>query len=194
MTKGKRRLLSLILGLVMLIPGAVFSGGVAFAEEAKVVGELLELREASSKTYELSDGTYQFVGYAEDIHYQDEKGELADIKTELIDTDYKHGDSVYKYKNAAHSFDLYFADAVQGGYPVLLDAGGYTVALGFQKGSDAKANRVNNLPKEHEINAFIEENSFVTYEEVFAGVDMLYLTALISRLLWLSGRQERIIL
>ena len=49
------------------------------SEEAERLYEIEELREKSSKTYQLADGNYQYVGYAEDIHYEDADGSLKEI-------------------------------------------------------------------------------------------------------------------
>ena len=47
--------------------------------EAMPVGELVLLREESSKQFLMSDGTVSLVQYETDVHYQDEAGEWQEI-------------------------------------------------------------------------------------------------------------------
>lgn len=45
--------------------------------------EICELRKRNSKTFLIPDGSYQYVAYAENIHYQDASGELQEIDNSI---------------------------------------------------------------------------------------------------------------
>ncbi|MWC31237.1 hypothetical protein [Paenibacillus sp. MMS18-CY102] len=51
----------------------------------KVVRELGEKRTRNSKQFLLSDGTVQYISSSTDIHYEDNRGSLRNINTELLD-------------------------------------------------------------------------------------------------------------
>ena len=70
--------------LSCLIPSAVFADTTneeITTELAENIGtaeptrsaEITSMREKNAKTYEMSDGSYQCVVYAEDIHYEDSR-------------------------------------------------------------------------------------------------------------------------
>ena len=79
-------------------------------EKANVtrVEEVISMREANSKTYQLSDGSYQYVGYAEDIHYADSNGDLQEIDNEITSNT---GRSNYLYTNTANSWKMCIRDS-----------------------------------------------------------------------------------
>ncbi len=55
------------------------------SSDQSVVREVKEKRSKNSKHYQLADGSYKAVISMTDVHYEDETGELQDIKTDLID-------------------------------------------------------------------------------------------------------------
>lgn len=75
-------------------------------EKRERVRERKELRERSSKTYEMSDGTYESVLYAEDIHYKDSDGEFVPIDNSIVDEEKKVGKDKrqYEFRNSANSY------------------------------------------------------------------------------------------
>ena len=71
--------------------------------------EVISLRETNSKTYQLADGSYQFVGYAEFIHFEDENGQLQEINNAITD---KNVPSGYAFGNTQNSWKVHFADTL----------------------------------------------------------------------------------
>ena len=78
--------------LVLLV--YCFTAQTAFAEpaadlsaepEATLLYELEELRTENSKTFLLSDGSFQYVGYADTVHYSAPNGELREIHSQIAD-------------------------------------------------------------------------------------------------------------
>ena len=96
------------------------------SEEAERLYEIEELREKSSKTYQLADGNYQYVGYAEDIHYEDADGSLKEINNAIMDRPAKEG---YTYSNTANAWRTYFADSLSEQNAVVLEKGDYKIGL-----------------------------------------------------------------
>ena len=86
--------------LVLLV--YCFTAQTAFAEpaadlsaepEATLLYELKELRTENSKTFLLSDGSFQYVGYADTVHYSAPNGELREIHSQIADCTLRAGDA-----------------------------------------------------------------------------------------------------
>ena len=82
--------LSLMLVFQLSIPAVAMTfPGSAEAEKAENVNtimseELIELREPNSKTFQLSNGTYECIIYAEDMQYEDGRGNLSEIDNSIV--------------------------------------------------------------------------------------------------------------
>jgi len=131
MSRPSRTLLIGVLGLLLLV-SAVFVGthslatalpdasGVVQAEPAPAeqapvapqaarVKELVELRTATSKTFQLADGKREWVGYAEAVHYQDASGAFREIDDRIL-SEARQMDGVdYLYRNGANAYTVWFA-------------------------------------------------------------------------------------
>jgi len=68
MLKTKKAPVAILL-TVLLLCMALLPNAAAATTEQKV--EVTTMRDSSSKTYKRSDGSYEWVGYAEDVHYLD---------------------------------------------------------------------------------------------------------------------------
>ena len=108
--------LSLMLVFQLSIPAVAMTfPGSAEAEKAENVNtimseELIELREPNSKTFQLSNGTYECIIYAEDMHYEDGRGNLSEIDNSIVRESYSFGDVTYAYRNAANKNIVHFAE------------------------------------------------------------------------------------
>ena len=106
--KQFRRILFLVMVVVMLLGSAS-----VFAEEemvpylvksydepgqatdAKRLEELPTLRDATSKTYLMDDGSFQSVVNSETIHYLDKAGDYMDIDNRIVEDSFKDFASQY---------------------------------------------------------------------------------------------------
>lgn len=69
----------------------------ADAENAERIDEIKEMRTENSKTYLLSDGSYQYVGYADAIHYSETEGRLEEIDNQIMDCSFLEVESKLMY-------------------------------------------------------------------------------------------------
>lgn len=150
---------------------------ISSAAEPETGNEIVEFRELSSKTYELSDGTYKTICYASNVHYEDKNGQLQEIKTELIPVE---KDSVYiekyKYTNKANAFNLLFGDNKDGIYPISLKYNDATISMGFYNGLESQATQLNLLPHDSVLQDCLSADNYVSYADVFADVDIMYVS------------------
>ena len=86
-------------------------------DNSSQIQEIESMRELHSKTYRLEDGTYRYVGYAEDIHFVNSEGKLQDINNEVTEVTDKTG---YMYCNTANSWRAFFAENLRVSEAVLL--------------------------------------------------------------------------
>ena len=77
--------------------------------EAMPVGELVSLREESSKQFLMSDGTVSLVQYETDVHYQDDAGEWQEIDNSLGDEDASDSSDASGYSTKAGKVKFKFA-------------------------------------------------------------------------------------
>lgn len=136
--------------------------------------ELEGLRTADSKTYQLSDGSFKYVGYAEDVHYEDSNGKFYEIDNSITNSAEKDG---YAYANTANSWRAYFSNQLNTTKAVLLEAGDYSLSFSMpsanQQGAARKA-----VDMAVSADSFYEDkksdNRAVVYQEVLTGVDVVY--------------------
>ena len=144
-------------------------------EKANVtrVEEVISMREANSKTYQLSDGSYQYVGYAEDIHYADSNGDLQEIDNEITSNT---GRSNYLYTNTANSWKAYFSNGISSPGSVLMVKDDYQIAFSMpnaiQTSKVAKASSKKAAAGYYKDLA--SDNRSVLYENVLNDVDITY--------------------
>lgn len=154
--------------------------------------EIQSLRETNSKTYEMSDGSYQCVIYAEDIHYEDSTGALKEIDNAITNAA-RQG---YSYTNSANSWHTYFADNLTQNNAVTLEKGNYSISFSLQNSPElldnisdqstlAIANSNSNAVIAADMTAseiaanpvyesLAEDNRVVLYRDALTGVDISY--------------------
>lgn len=124
----------------------------------------------------MSDGTHQFVGYAEDVHYKDERGKLVKIDCAMTSKNIPEG---YVLGNGANSWYAYFADNLAKENAVLLKDSGYSIAFGFPNANpDSKTKKTTEMKadKSQYKKNLAKDNRAVIYQDVFKGVDIAYTT------------------
>ena len=83
--------MALLLCFALILPFAPLAKAETLSLEASTESltaktEILSKRNTYSKTYLLADGSYQYVSYAEPIHYQDSTGAYVEINNEITST------------------------------------------------------------------------------------------------------------
>lgn len=136
--------------------------------------EIEELRTTDSKTYQLSDGSFKYVGYAEEVHYKDSNGKFADIDNSITGSAEKDG---YTYTNKANSWRAYFSSQLSVSKAVLLETGDYSLSFNMPSASQQNAAKKTADMTEHADSYYEDkksDNRAVIYQEALTGVDVVY--------------------
>ena len=141
--------------------------------------EVLSKRDAYSKTYILPDGSFQFVGYAEPIHYQDGTGSYVEINNKITDATKAEG---YKYTNTSNAWHAYFSDDLSDNNAVMMTSEKYNIAFSFIGPTGVSSlTKATDLPLKdsretltayHQ--ALAADNRAVIYGNVVDNVDIAY--------------------
>ena len=135
--RRKQVILLLLVSMVLSLTGTIPTG----AEEkedpiSKYYGprdgiEVEELRTETAKQYLLPDGTMQYIGSPDRIHWKDETGRYIDIDNTIIETEYNANDLLYSHTNKSSDIKMYFADnSIENEYPIRTEYRGH--ALSYQ--------------------------------------------------------------
>ena len=142
---------SAILSLAVILAALVFS-----AAEAQPLGatqELVELRTATSKTWQMADGSRTLYAFTAPIHYQDTDGTWREIDTTLVPaTESGYGRSVVK-----NWFRSHLADNAQGRQTVQI--GDVTFSFSAEAAVASQG---------------VVAGSAITYPDAWPGVDLRY--------------------
>lgn len=183
---------SLVLAIVLALGVLPVSGSaqqlteqtsvVAPAEPETVGGEVVALRDETTKHYDMGNGVFQAVSYGHPVHELDENGQWQDIDFSLS-LNQTRGVGVYTNEAAGISFPATY----QRNQPVMsLSEGGHSVAMTLQPGRAAVA-RASAAKVTAEVSS--PQRSFQTVEEansaqfsntviysgVLPGVDLEYI-------------------
>ncbi|MFA5676192.1 MAG: DNRLRE domain-containing protein [Christensenellales bacterium] len=139
------------------------------------VTEVLDLRDSRSKTYKLSDGSYEWVGYAQDVHYRDQKGKYQQIDNSIVRDNLKTESVDYKYKNKANSFTVRFGDMADSSVsPVYIEYQGKSIAFAPVNGKASSAEKTKNANSEMLSEIISDTESCMLYKDIYPGVDLMY--------------------
>ena len=136
--------------------------------------EIEELRTTNSKTYQLSDGSFKYVGYAEEVHYKDSNGKFSEIDSSITSSAEKNG---YVYTNTANSWKAYFSNQLSTSKAVLLETGDYSLSFSMPSANQhgaAKKSVDMAVPADSYYRDKKSDNRAVAYQEVLTGVDVVY--------------------
>ena len=198
-----KRVLSTLLCIVMifscLVPTVAFAYTVStgtISESSEIIGtlepirnsEITSMRTKNSKTYQMSDGTYQCVVYSENVHYEDANGTLQEIDNAIKTTTAKSG---YSLTNTANSWHTFFANKLSQDNAVIMEKDDYSISFSLSTGSglisqssslgasasNAKiaANMTATEIAENPIySSLAADNRVVLYKDVVNNVDISY--------------------
>ncbi len=138
------------------------------------VKEIKELRNRKSKTYEMSDGSFQSILYSEDVHYKDLDGEYQIIDNSIISEDKQIGREkhTYQFRNSSNSYTARFSNN-DSTYPVCVEYEGTSISFGLE-GAKINQFRKNVLPKIKNAHQYFERNNVVMYQNVYPSIDLVY--------------------
>ncbi len=138
------------------------------------VKEIKELRNRKSKTYEMSDGSFQSILYSDDVHYKDLDGEYQIIDNSIISEDKQIGREkhTYQFRNSSNSYTARFSNN-DSTYPVCVEYEGTSISFGLE-GAKINQFRKNVLPKIKNAHQYFERNNVVMYQNVYPSIDLVY--------------------
>mgnify|MGYP001058496227 CR=1 FL=1 len=142
-------------------------------QDPKRLREIVGLRDATSKTYELADGQREWVGYAEAVHYQDADETWRDIDNSIVNDSQRVGDTDYSLKNAANQYSVRFARQAAGANLVNISYRGTAIAFGPAGGMNAGVAK-RPYSESQALSDMTYGNNCAVYEEVYPGVDLVY--------------------
>jgi len=175
-----KKIISILLCLAMVLPLALPATAAASLGTSSTPAEKTELvamRSEYSKTYKLSDGTYQYVAQAKPIHYKDSTGDFQEINNAITTAVKRDG---YKFTNTANAWNAHFAEKLSGDNAVLMTYGEYSVAFSLtgqtgsataQKATELAAAKVA-LSAYHQ--RLAQDHRAVVYSDAAQNVDIAY--------------------
>ena len=171
--KISKRIISIIVILSILFAYSSQIAITASADSSSDKTEVQDLRTPNSKTYQHSDGSFECVVFAEDIHYTDSSGKLVDIDSSIVDD----AISKYKYKNAANSWNVRFSDYLSEDDAVLIQRDAFS--LSFKLSGGSKQNEVQKTldisSKDSDYYGEIgQDDRAVIYQDVITNTDIVY--------------------
>ena len=137
--RRKQIVLSLLLAILLSL-----TGNISFQAEGKEEPlsqyygprdgiEIEELRTETSKQYLLPDGTMQYIGSPDRIHWKDENGQYIDIDNTIIETAYNVNGLLYSHKNKSSDFSLFFANSsMENEFPIRIEYQEYAFSYGIE--------------------------------------------------------------
>lgn len=167
------------IGLVvvaLLLLAAAFLGmsphPAAAADEPPRV-EITELRDSTSKTYQLSDGRYEWVGYPEAIHYLDSSGAFQDIDNSIVAEDKQIDGARYVLRNAANQYTVRFGATTADSPLVNMESRGASIGFDPVNSGPSSAIRPDTFLSKVLSDSAVPQNS-VAYHEIYPGTDLFY--------------------
>ena len=184
--------ISVLLGTVLFVLVG-FLGTGALAQESNQpqterLREITGLRTANSKTFELSDGKKEWVGYGEAVHFKDSRGKFQEIDDSLVAEKVTTEDGTYVFRNGVNAFDVYFGESTSEPILVAMQYKGASVSFGLagikiagSKDEDAMvaasrtsvAEKTKTTRSKQLTGATYGEN-LISYSNVYPGIDLYY--------------------
>ena len=175
-----KKTVALLLCLIMVFsfPASALAAEITSSQPVGSVNEkteVMSMRDTYSKTYLLPDGSYQYVAYAEPIHYKDNSDAFVEINNAITETGTRDG---YKYTNTSNSWNAFFAEKLNSDDAVLITDGDHAVSFTFPGqtglGTATKSSTFSKLSSSKYYEKIASDNRTVVYQNVVANVDIVY--------------------
>ena len=171
-----RRPISLMLVMLILCALVILvnpQNSMASTVDPQIVGEIIELREANAKVYQLENGQFRFDIYPINIHYRDNDGKLKDIDNSIKEVSIKEG---YRYSNTANSWYAFFKNSINQEKAIRIEDDIYAIEFSLLNSKDSiieKSNTYGSSNSDFE-RTIAGDNRAVVYKNVFDNVDIAY--------------------
>ena len=185
MRKIRRKLLALVLSVTIIlscIPITTFAIGSTTdnidntivnnqTQEATIVTEVTEKRDADKKVYLLSDGSYMSAIYPQQVHYE-ENGKWEDIDNSFASGVDDDGESTVE--NSKNAFKIKFANKAKDKKLVSLKKDSYEINWAL---NDSKKVTVETIVSDNSLNtaaSLKNINGAVAYKDILTDTDLKY--------------------
>lgn len=138
-------------------------------EKAEIVSEIESERSADTKTFLMSDGSYFYAVYPEQVHYR-ENNEWVDVDNSLEEAS-DDGDAVLE--NKKNSFNIKFSNKAKNKKLVSLKSGNYQLDWALANARKVSAEELKFESGLTDV-ALKNVNSGVVYKEILPDVDLQY--------------------
>lgn len=169
----KKVVLSLIMVFIIILSNSVCSPRKTLADFSSEE-EIHELRTRNSKTYRLSNGSFNCVVSADDIHYLNSDGVFEDIDSSIVE---ETTQQKYRYRNKANSWHVFFSDYLVDDDAILVQNADASVTLSLQGGNSQYSVQKTEDLAECELEYYVgisKDDRAVVYQNVFDNVDVVY--------------------
>ena len=182
--KRRNRVIAFLLSLIMaieLLPAVypqstereAFSmpqASVTSTEEAKILGEITELREENAKYFLTDKGTTVMAEYPVPVHYE-EDGEWKEIDNSLCDSE--DGNDL---ENKASKTKIKLSKKSNGSKLVSVKEGSYGISWNFKDAEKVDAEILRNETAESEDKTVVKNAvSYAVYKDIFKNTDVEYI-------------------
>ena len=104
-----------------------------------VLGEVLDARTESSKTFRMSDGSFVAADYGKPIHYSDENGDWQDYDNTLSYSDAVDSEDIAGYGTSESNISIKLANNSNSGNLLKIQMNGYKISLSLPDANKSKA-------------------------------------------------------
>ena len=185
MRKIRRKLLALVLSVTIIlscIPMTTFAIGSTTdnidniivnnqTQEATIVTEVTEKRDADKKVYLLSDGSYMSAIYSQQVHYE-ENGKWEDIDNSFASGVDDDGESTVE--NSKNAFKIKFANKAKDKKLVSLKKDGYEINWALNDSENVSAETIVSDNALNTPSSLKNINSAVVYKDILTDTDLKY--------------------
>ncbi|MBQ3598908.1 MAG: RHS repeat protein [Clostridia bacterium] len=104
-----------------------------------VLGEVIDSRTESSKTFRMSDGSFVAADYGKPIHYSDENGDWQDYDNTLSYSDAVDSEDIAGYGTSESNISIKLANNSNSGNLLKIKMNGYKISLSLPDANKSKA-------------------------------------------------------
>ena len=162
-------------GSVLAASSATEETIVDTVEEAVILSEIVDERDAYTKRFKMSDGTISAAQYDRPVHYLDENGKWVDYdNTFVVAGDTEDEGSIDDAVNASSDFNVRFSKKSNGNKIVTVKTDDYKISWNYD-GINKSTVQVATVADDNDMSTLDKLTSEAVYKDVFTDTDIQYL-------------------
>jgi len=146
-----------------------------------VLGEVIDSRTESSKTFRMSDGSYVAADYGKPIHYSDDNGDWQDYDNTLSYSDAVDSEDIAGYGTLESDISIKLANNSNSGNLLKIQMNGYKISLSLPDANKSKAlelypqTTVADDDSLDSVSTLTKFSSGAIYKDILDGTDLEYI-------------------